>query len=140
MNGYSFTAENAYGDKVDLYNDPEAFLTYIDGIDFEAEVKTSSLGGKNGSCVTGFRLPEREISITVRYNSKSGSSELAKLRVHSVFATARPITLRYISPNGNKVITGYCTRVNTPPHTFPMVTSIDILCPDPVWRDGNEAE
>lgn len=137
---YGLIATNSYGDSVDLYNDGELFLTSVDGIDYEADVKTEALGNGNGACVTGLRIPEREISMIVQYIPKQGSSEKAKLRLHMIFSTAKPITLRYISPNQDKIITGYCTKVNTPPNVHPMVTQIVLKCPDPFWKEVNENE
>lgn len=140
MNEYRLIAENSCGESVDLYNDGELFLTSAEGIDYEADIKTEALGNSNGSCVTGLRVPEREISLTVQYDPAKGNSERAKMRLHMIFSTARPILLRYISPNQDKIISGYCTKVNTPPNVYPMVTQIILKCPDPFWKEveGNE--
>lgn len=134
MNGYSFIVSNADGESVDLYNDKVIYVASIDGIDYEAEVKTLALSG-DGSAFEGVRIPEREISITLGYDSMKGNAELAKLRVHSVFESREPITLRYITPNRDRYITGYCTEISTPPNAHPMITSVNILCPDPFWSD-----
>lgn len=134
MNEYRMIVTNSYGESVDLWNDKEVAMTDIEGVSLEADVNTKDLSNMDGSSFVNSRLPERLISMVIRYRNEVIDAEKSKLRMYRIFIPKEVITLRYISPNQDKYITGYVSKCDTPPTAFPMVTQVSIKVPDPYWR------
>lgn len=137
--GYSLTITNENGDSVDLYDDPDFGMTSSNGFGLEAEISTTSNHPQDGSTYNNTYIPERHLSFTLQYD-ECKNSELAKLRVHRVFQPRQKLLIHYISPNVNLMIYGYCESCDTPENTYPMTTSISLICPDPYWINGDAGE
>lgn len=137
--GYSLIITNQNNESVDLYDDPDLFVTSIDGVDLDAEVNTTTQSGVDGSIYNNTTIPQRVLSFKVQYKYTT-DDEAAKLRVHTVCAPKQELTVRMITPHRDLSIKGYCEKCDSPPNTYPMVTSITIICPNPWWNLTNEEE
>lgn len=133
--GYSLIITNESGDSVDLYDDLELAVTSTGGFGLDAEISTTESSTGDGSVFSKARLPERTLTFSVQYYDIK-DTEAAKLRVHRVCAFRDRLKIRYISNHKDCYIYGYCEKCETPENTFPMVTNITIICPDPYWNSS----
>ena len=136
--GYSLIVTNENGESVDLYDDPDFGMTSSTGFGLDAEINTTSNHPMDGSTYNDTYIPERNLGFTLQY--QESNSESAKLRVHRVFQPRQKLTIRYISPNVDAMIYGYCEKCDTPENAHPMATSISIICPDPFWTRGGSGQ
>ncbi|MCD7730459.1 MAG: phage tail family protein [Oscillospiraceae bacterium] len=130
---YRLILSSEGGGEVDLYNDSDIRLVSIDGVSPEAVVNTVSRYGADGATYISSKVDKRDIAITCRY--RSAAAELAKLRLYEVCRPKRVVTLRYITNNLDRYIEGYISSCSTPPNVHPMLTQIQLECPEPYWRD-----
>lgn len=132
--GYSLKITNENGLWADLYDDPDFLVTSTSGFGLDAEISTVK-NTNNGSTIESITLPERTLTFSVQYQNIP-DPEAAKLRLHQVMAFKQRLKIEYTSNNISKYIYGYCEKCETPENTYPMVTSITIICPDPFWTVG----
>lgn len=123
-----------FGDSIDLYNDSGIRIVSTDGIGFNANITTTELYLHDGSMFQSSRLNQRGISLVVRYIGAKWKHEGNKLRLDRILNSKSELRLRYVTDNMDLYIDCRTEQVNTPPNTFPMVTQISFLCPDPYWR------
>lgn len=134
--GYSLKITNESGLYADLYDDPEFLVTSTSGFGLDAEISTTK-NTNNGSTLDSITLPERTLSFNVQYKDVP-DPEAAKLRLHRVMAFKQRLKIEYTSNNISKWIYGYCEKCETPENTYPMVTNITIICPDPFWNSSGD--
>lgn len=126
------------GKSVDLYNDEGIRIVSSDGLGFSAAVNTTELYSYDGSMFQGNRLQQRGISVIARYIGAKWTHEVSKKRLMSIIGNKNTVRIRYITENTDVYIDCRTEQVNTPPNTFPMVTQISFVCPDPYWRKSGD--
>ena len=124
--------------EVDLYNDKGIRLVSTDGIGFNSNIAATELYTNDGSMFQSSRSPQRGISIVVRYIGPKWTHEISKLRLDNILNCKEEIRLRYITDNIDAYIDCRTEQVSTPPNTFPMITQISFICPDPYWRKSKD--
>ncbi len=126
------------GEKIDLYSDIGIRLVSADGIGFSSEISSMQLYDRDGSLYQNSTLPQRGISLVVRYIGAKWKHEISKLRLNRLLDRKKELRLRYITDNIDVYIECRTEQVNTPPNTYPMVTQISLICPDPYWRKSGD--
>lgn len=122
------------GKSIDFYNDPSVMLSTCEGVGKEITVNTTEYSRMDGGCYNGSHVPVRTISIAARF--RPGDMARQKKRVYDVFKAGRELTVKYVTPQYNVTITGYCERLDIPPNNDPLVISASIICPDPYFRQA----
>ncbi len=136
---YKLILSDNTGNSVDLYSDPNIRLISTDGIGFSANTATMKLHDYDGAFFQGNSLQQRVITLMVQYyGSYSQTDEQAKNRLMRIIGHKNPIRLRYITDNIDAYIECRTEQVSTPPNTYPMVTQISLICPDPYWRKSGD--
>lgn len=125
-------------EQVDLYNDIGIRIVSADGIGFSSEISSMQLYDRDGSLYQNSTLPQRGISLVVRYIGAKWKHEISKLRLNSLLDRKKELRLRYITDNIDVYIECRTEQVSTPPNTYPMVTQISLICPDPYWRKSGD--
>lgn len=135
--GYSLLI-SGNGGSVDVYDDPDVVLTSSAGFGFDGEITTTNLYKLDGSNYTKTVIPERTITLQLTYTDQSSDVEASKLRVQRVFSPRQKLKIHYKSPNRNCYIYGYTEKCDTPENTYPLVTAVTIVCPDPYWTESSD--
>lgn len=125
-------------EQVDLYNDVGIRLVSADGIGFSSEISSMKLYDHDGVMFQNSTLPQRGISLVVRYVGARWKHERSKLRLNSILNNKNELRMRYVTDALDVYIQCRAEQVNTPPNTFPMVTQISLICPDPYWRKSGD--
>ncbi|MDE7278946.1 MAG: phage tail family protein [Oscillospiraceae bacterium] len=125
-------------EQIDLYNDVGIRIVSADGIGFSSEISSMQLYDRDGSMYQNSILPQRGISLVVRYIGAKWKHERSKLRLNSLLDSKKELRLRYVTDNIDLYIQCRTEQVNTPPNTYPMVTQISLICPDPYWRKSGD--
>lgn len=126
------------GEKIDLYSDIGIRLVSADGIGFSSDISSMQLYGLDGSIYQNSTLPQRGISLVIQYIGAKWKHEISKLRLNSLLNRKKELRLRYITDNIDAYIECRTEQVSTPPNTYPMVTQISLICPDPYWRKSGD--
>lgn len=131
---------SAIGDDegIDLYNDAGVRLVSTVGIGFGADVGVTELYDYDGSMFQGSRLRQRGISLVVRYIGARWLHEAHKGRLLRLLGNKGEIRLRYVTDRLDVYIDCRTEQADTPPNTYPMVTQISLVCPDPYWRTSGD--
>ena len=129
---------NELGESVDLYTDEGIRIVSIDGIGFEANIKSMEVHGYDGALYQDEQLKPRNIPIIVRYRGPAWKHEQHKNRLSRLIANKQMLTIRKVTDNIDVYIKGYAERVNTPPNVHPMTTQISITCTDPYWKASGD--
>lgn len=125
-------------EQVDLYNDVGIRIVSADGIGFSSDISSMQLYDRDGSLYQNSILPQRGISLVVRYIGAKWKHEQSKLRLNGLLDSKKELRLRYITDNIDEYIQCRTEQVSTPPNTYPMVTQISLICPDPYWRKSGD--
>lgn len=126
------------GEKIDLYSDVGIRIVSADGIGFSSEISSMQLYGRDGSLYQNSVLPQRGISLAVRYIGAKWTHENSKLRLNSLLNGKKELRLRYVTDSIDVYIRCRTEQVSTPPNTYPMITQISLICPDPYWRKSGD--
>lgn len=129
---------NELGESVDLYTDEGIRIVSIDGIGFEANIKSMEVHGYDGALYQDEQLKPRNIPIIVRYIGPAWKHEQHKNRLSRLIANKQMLTIQKVTDNIDVYIKGYAERVNTPPNAHPMTTQISITCTDPYWKASGD--
>lgn len=136
---YKLILSDTVGNSVDLYSDPNIRIISTDGIGFSSDVHTMKLYGFDDTLFQGCDLQQRIITLTAQYyGNYAQTDEQAKNRLMRVIGNKLLLRLRYVTDNIDVYIQCRTEQVSTPPNTYPMVTQISLICPDPYWRKSGD--
>lgn len=135
--GYSLLI-SGNGGSIDVYDDSAVVLTASTGFGFDGEITTTNLYTLDGSSYNKTTIPERTITLKLTYIDQSSDVEADKLRVQKVFSPRQKLKIHYRSPNRNCYIYGWTEKCDTPENTYPLVTAVTIVCPDPYWTESSD--
>lgn len=135
--GYSLII-SGNGGSIDVYDDQAVVLTASTGFGFDGEITTSNQYTLDGSVYKKTTIPERTITLKLTYTDQSSDVEEDKLRVQRVFSPRQKLKIHYRSPNRNCYIYGWTEKCDSPENTYPLVTAVTIICPDPYWINSSD--
>ena len=130
---YTLIVENAYGEQLELSNNPRYSITGITGLSpADAQINLTKNAGFDGSTYNSSYVGERTISITMRINSPA---EENRILLYKYFKTKSPVKLYYKNGVRDVYINGYVqsepiSMFDTKPKE---IAQISILCPQPYF-------
>ena len=130
---YTLTAENAYGERLELTHNPSYTITSIIGLSpADAQINTTKNAGFDGSTFNSSYVNERSVSITLMINSPA---EENRIKLYKYFKPGSPIRLYYQNGIRDTYLDGYVQNepielFNTKPREVAQIT---IICPMPFF-------
>lgn len=130
---FTLTAENAYGERLELTHNPSYTITSIIGLSpADAQINTTKNAGFDGSTFNSSYVNERSVSITLMINSPA---EENRIKLYKYFKLGSPIRLYYQNGIRDTYLDGYVQNepielFNTKPREVAQIT---IICPMPFF-------
>lgn len=127
-------AQNSVGSQLRITQSTDYQLVSVTGLTPQgADVNTSPFATKDGSIVTGTRLTDREIVLTLQpLNAKV---ETGRINLYTYFQLKRFIRLYITTTNRSVKIDGYVSNINIDLNGNPQMAQITIKCPNPYFLD-----
>lgn len=126
---YKLTAENEYGDAIELTHNPAYDIDSTDGFDPpDAVINTTSGAGDDGSVFNSSRLENRTVTLTILINSPALENRLA---LYKYFKSKRYVKLTYETEARSVYCEGYVQNITVDMFAKKEVAQITVLCPNP---------
>lgn len=125
---YSLTAENKYGEQLELTHNDAYVIKSIEGIDPpEAVINTTRNANADGSIFNSSYIDNRTIIITLAINAPA---EINRINLYKYFPAKYPVRLHYKNGSRDVFIDGYVRSVQVDPFNKKEIAQITILCPE----------
>ncbi len=118
---------------IDFYNDKYILISAVEGVGVDCNVNVTEYASRSGGSLSSTHVPSRTITIAAKFKAL-GDMSAQKMRLYSIFKAGQPLNVRYITPSVDAVAVGYCSKLDMPPNNYPLVISVEIVCPDPYFK------
>lgn len=126
---YSLSAQNQYGEKLELTHNTAYSIIEIDGLDPpDAAINTARNAGYDGSVFNSAYMKERPITITMAINSPAEANRIALYRY---FKSKFPVRIFYKNGQRDVYIDGFVRSMQIAYYAKKQTVQIVILCPRP---------
>lgn len=129
---YTLTAENKYGERLELTHNPSYDITEIDGLyPPEAVINSTKTAGMDGAVFNSAYMNSRTITITLVVN---GPVEENRIQLYRYFKTKYPVRLYYKNGIRDVYIDGYVSKVSIEYFNQKQTVQVIVECPLPLFN------
>lgn len=130
---YTLSAENQYGERLELTHNPAYGIKSVIGLDPpDGIINTTRNAGQDGSIYNSSYVDNRVITITMAINYPA---ETNRINLYRFFKTKFPVKLYYNNNLRDVTITGYVQSMQIAFFDKKETCQITILCPDTLFSD-----
>lgn len=134
---YTLTAENKYGERLELTHNPSYDITEIDGLyPPEAVINSTKTAGMDGDVFNSAYMNSRTITITLVVN---GPAEENRIQLYRYFKTKYPVRLYYKNGIRDVYIDGYVSKVLVEYFNQKQTVQVVVECPLPLFNATAES-
>lgn len=134
---FTIICENANGDKLNLTDDFNRFITTYSGLNPpSAIINSDTIVNKDGSVFSRSKLNERNIVLSVHIQ---GDVESNRHLLYKIFRTKRYVKLYFKNKHRNVYTEGYIESIECDQFTKDEVMQISIICNDPYLKELEDA-
>lgn len=128
---YTLTAQNEYGQQMELTNNNAYVISSIVGLDPpDSVINFSNNANDDGSVFNSSRVDNRTITITLAVNAPT---EANRINLYTYFKSKKSVRLYYTNDTRDVYIDGYVQRMNIGFFDMKQVVQIVIICPKPFF-------
>lgn len=132
---FTLSAQNKYGQSMDLTSEPGFYVTSVLGLTPAAAViNTDGLATGDGSLYNSSKVGNRNIVITMTYRS-GVNVEAERIKLYSIFKTKQWVRLFYKNSHRNVYIDGYVETFEGDLFQRGQQAAVSIICPDPFFKN-----
>lgn len=132
---YTLTAENQYGQQLELTHNPAYSVKSVLGIDPpDAIINTTRNAGQDGSVYNSAYMDNRTITITLAINYPV---EANRIQLYQYFKSKFPVILRYKNETRNVYIQGYVQSFQVAYFDKKETAQITVICPKPHFNGSD---
>ena len=132
---YTLTAENQYGQQLELTHNPAYSVKSVLGIDPpDAIINTTRNAGQDGSVYNSAYMDNRTITITLAINYPV---EANRIQLYQYFKSKFPVILRYKNETRNVYIHGYVQSFQVAYFDKKETAQITVICPKPHFNGSD---
>lgn len=129
---YTLTAQNKYGEQLELTHNEAYVIESIEGLDPpDAVINTTRNANADGSVYNSAYVDNRQIIITLAIN---GPAEANRINLYKYFKAKYPVRLYYQNATRNVYIDGYVKTLQIEFFNKKQIAQITILCPEPFFK------
>jgi hypothetical protein len=131
---YTLTAQNKYGEQLELTHNEAYVIESIEGLDPpDAVINTTRNANADGSVYNSAYVDNRQIIITLAIN---GPAEANRINLYKYFKAKYPVRLYYKNNTRNVYIDGYVKSMQIELFNKKQIAQITILCPEPFFNSS----
>lgn len=132
---YTLTAQNKYGEQLELTHNEAYVIESIEGLDPpDAVINTTRNANADGSVYNSAYVDNRQIIITLAIN---GPAEANRINLYKYFKAKYPVRLYYKNDTRNVYIDGFVKSMPIEFFKKKQIAQITILCPEPFFNGTN---